>query len=190
MRLAGIIAAGCAVLGLWTGMAQAAPDIVGFDDLVLDAQYAPNKANGDTPEPAISIGGTKFSRATRSVTLKFGGVTLDADVSIRTYQGQIQGVVVKPVVPPAMDVQDVARFVDAFADSASQKYEGCQVLLDKFGERAGMLALKDPEGDGLSIIWDVADVSIIYQTAFMGEANKRENGEIENATPETPSRVH
>ena len=174
-----------------------ADDIVGFDDLVLDAPYDAAKA-GDTPQAPIMIGGVQFDQASRGLNLAFGDVTLEGDLAVRTYKGRIQAIVITMVVPPAMDIKDIEAFAQGYRASAKTKYKDCKVLLDTFNDQAGVLALKDPDSDGLSLIWDVAKLSIVYQTSVMGDANVRENAadskaaqpDAPPATSEKPSRVH
>jgi hypothetical protein len=179
-----------AALGLPPGPARAASDdIAGFGDLVLGAPFTPDRAAGDVAMDPVNIGGVTFTQSGRSVQLEFGGVHFDADMVVRCYQGRIQGIVVTPYVPLSMDVEDIARFTTGYAQAAREKYKDCTPLLDTFNDRAGVLALKDKDGDGLSLIWDVAKVSIIYQTQGMGEANRRENGTDSAGSTEAPARV-
>jgi hypothetical protein len=179
--------------------ASAAGDnVTGFDDLKLGAHYAP--AQGDTPQDPIDIGGIAFDRASRAIAVGFGGQVFDAELSIRTLQGRIEGLVITPAVGPNVPLKDIQDFAEAFRASVIKKYPGCTTLLDTFNDRAGVLALKDRDGDGLSLIWDVSKLTIVYQTEMMGEANLRENGktrEQDDAAPqdeplaptEAPSRV-
>jgi hypothetical protein len=166
----------CGLLSLLLPLAgwAAGDNVTGFDDLKLGARYTP--AQGDAPQDPINIGGITFDRASRGIAVGFGGQVFDAELSIRTLQGRIEGLVITPAVGPSVPIKNIQDFAEAYRASVIKKYSGCTTLLDTFNDRAGVLAIKDKDGDGLSLIWDVSNLTIVYQTEMMGEANLRENG--------------